>query len=66
MKYVKASLVKLCTFAEKIGVEVDPDRLIEDREHVMKTKLINQTGVVLQHPDKMKTVLDLSCLPQLK
>jgi hypothetical protein len=34
----KLDLVRLCEAAEEIGIELDPDCLLEDREEILKGK----------------------------
>ena len=43
-KYLKAGLVELCTAANELGIDVDPDGLVEDRDAVLTEKLQTQDG----------------------
>ena len=45
----KATLLELCEGAKQIGIEVDPDGLLENREEVIKEKLLHG-GVFFNNP----------------
>lgn len=57
---IKVNLIELCVKAAELGIQVDPDGLLEDRDIVINEKVTTPTGIVLEHPDKIKTSLDLS------
>ena len=60
----KQGLVELCWLANEIGLEVDPDGLLEDREDILKEKLYLDDGKLLKNPFELKTeIRDLSLLP---
>ncbi len=59
----KASLVELCEAALKLNIEVDPDGLLEDREHVISSKLMKENGTFLPNPGTLAKVNDISGLP---
>ena len=50
----KASLVELCQAAHELGLEVDPDGLIEDRGEVILSKLTLNDGRQLTNPVLLK------------
>ena len=54
-RLVKQSLVNLCLIASEIGLEVDPDGLVEDRHSVIIAKLSTHAGSLLQHPSQVQT-----------
>ena len=35
----RIALLELCQLAENVGIDIDPDGLIEDREEIIKDKL---------------------------
>ena len=43
-QYLKAGLLELCIAAEQLGIEVDPDGLIEDRHEIVSSKLRVEGG----------------------
>ena len=47
--YLKAGLVELCEVAEELGIDIDPDGLVEDREEIII-------------PPATKFILDSACL----
>ena len=62
---LKAGLVELCSEAARLGLEIDPDGLQEDRQHILNSKL-NVCGMSLKCP----TLLDnftqnIAILPML-
>lgn len=59
---IKVNLIELCVKAAELGIQVDPDGLLEDRDVVINEKVTTPTGIVL---DKIKTSLDLSSFPVL-
>lgn len=50
----KAALLELCESAEKLGIEIDPDGLIEDRTEVINAKLKLSDGSVLPNPEEIQ------------
>ena len=44
--YLKAGLVELCTAANDLGICVDPDGLLEDRDAVLQEKLLTDDGLL--------------------
>ena len=38
--YLKAGLVELCEAAEELGIDIDPDGLVEDREEIISSNLL--------------------------
>jgi hypothetical protein len=36
----KAELVEICEAADRLGIDVDPDGLLEDREDILREKLL--------------------------
>ena len=61
----KFDLVRLCEAAEDIGIEVDPDGLLEDREEILKEKLTTHDNERLKNPVLEVKSDDLSKLPQI-
>ena len=47
----KKELVELCEAANETWIEVDPDGLLENREEVIKKKLVTPDNTVLQNPE---------------
>ena len=43
-RYLKSGLLELCIAAEQLGIEVDPDGLIEDRHEIVSSKLRVEGG----------------------
>ena len=43
-RYLKAGLLELCRAAEQLGIEIDPDGLIEDRHEIVSSKLRVEGG----------------------
>ena len=59
----KADLTELCCLAKDIGIEVDPDGLLEDRDDIIQDKLTTESGV-LENPFTLKKVTNnLNLLP---
>jgi hypothetical protein len=62
---LKASLVQLCSDAESMGLEIDPDGLHEDRAEILAKKLAIG-DVILQCPTLQKNYTDnIAILPLL-
>ena len=59
----KPELLDLCNAAHDLGIEIDPDGLLEDREEILKYKLTTKENIVLPSPDTMQGSTDLSILP---
>ena len=47
----KAGLVELCEKAEEVGIDIDPDGLLEDRNENLKGKLTTPNNNSLPNPD---------------
>ena len=62
-KFKKASLVELCTAALELNIEVDPDGLLEDRDHVISSKLKKEKGGSLPNPGLLQK--ENHCVPGL-
>ena len=45
--YLKAGLVELCAAAHELGIEIDPDGLVEDRHEVIQDKLKTDFGELI-------------------
>ena len=45
--YLKAGLVELCAAAHELGIEIDPDGLVEDRHEVIQDKLKTNFGELM-------------------
>ena len=62
----KAELVKLCTCAAEVNIEVDPDGLVEDSESesVFRAKL-SANGHNLTNPKLLVATADMSRIPTL-
>ena len=58
----KVELLDLCKLAAEIGLEIDPDGLIEDKESVIKEKLSHH-GITVENPALLTGSQDLSILP---
>ena len=65
--HLKAKLVELCEAAEDLGIDIDPDGLVEDREYVIASKLkIPNTDQTLTLPNFLDNFTDnIAILPQL-
>lgn len=62
----KADLTELCHLAREVGIEVDPDGLLEDRDEVIQEKLTTDSGAVLENPFTINKVTNnLNILPSL-
>jgi len=61
----KYDLMRLCEFADEVGLVVDPDGLIEDRDEVIRSKLTTPDGTLLNNPQLMTGSKDLHRLPPL-
>ena len=62
---LKASLVQLCSDAESMGLEIDPDGLHEDRAEILAKKLVIG-DVTLQCPTLLKNYTNnIAILPLL-
>ena len=59
----RASLEDLCLRASEIGLEVDPDGLLEDRTEILQSKLTTPNGVILQNPYHICVSPNISSLP---
>ena len=46
----KPTLIELCDCAVEIGLEIDPDGLVEDREEVITSKLVTPDNTILSNP----------------
>jgi len=60
----KPALVELCELAAEVGIEIDPDRLVEDRQDVINRKLCF-VDVCLTSPNKLSGISNISCVPVL-
>ena len=61
----KPELIDLCQQAEKLGIEVDPDGLLEDREEVLRVKLTTRDHVMLPNPESVQGTKELNLLPKV-
>ena len=61
----KLDLVRLCEAAEEIGIELDPDGLLEDREEILKKKSTTHDNEMLKNPVLEVKSDDLSKLRQI-
>ena len=59
----KAELVEICEAAGRLGINVDPDGLLEDREDILREKLMIPEGLMLPNPETVKGSQDLRILP---
>jgi hypothetical protein len=59
----KAELVEICEAADRLGIDVDPDGLLEDREDILREKLLIPEGLMLPNPETVKGSQDLRILP---
>ena len=59
----KAELVEICEAAGRLGINVDPDGLLEDREDILREKLLISEGLMLPNPETVKGSQDLRILP---
>jgi len=61
----KCDLISLCNLAVEVGLTVDPDGLVEDREEVLLGKLTTHDGLLLTNPQLLSGSKDLHELPPL-
>ena len=62
---LKASLVQLCSDAESMGLEIDPDGLHEDRAEIL-TKKLQIDDILLQCPTLLTNYTDnIAIIPLL-
>ena len=63
----KYELLELCTLAEEVGLQVDPDNFIEDRDEIIGAKLtdhVDGTTTALTNPSTLDGYhSNLSVLP---
>ncbi len=59
----KASLVEMCEEAYRLNIEIDPDGLLEDRQHIINSKLTKESGELLPNPGSLMKDDNLSQLP---
>ncbi len=59
----KAELVDLCEAATELDIEIDPDGLLEDREEVIRSKLLTPTGLTLTNPCLVNQNISVQNLP---
>ena len=59
----KRELLKICQAAERLGIEVDPDGILEDREEVLRDKLLTPDTGMLSNPETLRGSQDLNILP---
>ena len=53
----KASLEQLCIQAKELGIEIDPDGLVENREEIISHKLqVPGEQVILENPSSLKSL----------
>jgi len=60
----KPALVELCNYAAELGVEIDPDGLVEDRADVIRHKLCFD-DMCLRCPSYVSGTSNLSCVPNI-
>ena len=46
----KTELVEICETADRLGIDVVPDGLLEDREDILREKLLIPEGLMLSNP----------------
>ena len=61
----KPELIDLCQQAERLGIEVDPDGLLEDREEILKEKLTTKDHGMLPIPETVQGTKELNLLPRI-
>lgn len=61
----KAELVEICEAADRLGIDVDPDGLLEDREYILRENILIPEGLMLANPEIVKGSQDLRILPSL-
>ena len=59
----KAELVEIWEAADRLGIDVDPDGLLEDMEDILREKLLIPEGLMLPNPETVKGSQDLRILP---
>ena len=47
-------MVEICEAADRLGIDVDPDGLLEDREDTLREKLLIPEGLMLPNPETVK------------
>ena len=60
----KAELSHLCSLANEIGLAIDPEGCIEDREEILRGKLVDG-GTTLPNPAMVQGSVDLNLLPSM-
>lgn len=61
----KVNLEELCEQAETLGLKVDPDYILEDRQEVLNSKLCIDDGYILPNPEMLRGDTSLAKLPPL-
>ena len=63
----KIELIELCLAADELGLDIDPDGLIEDREEILRDKLLLHSGSMIKNPVIVSSNgnKNLSILPQI-
>ena len=61
----KPELIDICQQAERLGIEVDPDGLLEDREEILKEKLTTQNKELLPNPETVQGSKEINMLPPI-
>ena len=56
--YLKSGLAKLCAAAHELGIEIDPDGLVEDKHEVIQDKLKTSCGELMCG----KSLVEVQCL----
>jgi hypothetical protein len=59
----KTELVEICEAADRLGIDVDPDGLLEDREDILRETLLIPEELMLSNPETVKGSQDLRILP---
>ena len=59
----KTELVEICEAADRLGIDVDHDGLLEDREDILRETLLIPEELMLSNPETVKGSQDLRILP---
>ena len=61
----RIELFDLCKATERLGIEVDPDGLLEDRDDILREKMTAHDNDLSANPETVTRSKDLSILPPL-